>query len=252
MVFRPANNLLREPSLEAYLLGTVDFSSAVLLQERIALETAACGDGQITLLLCEHPPCISIGRKGSRGDILLDEQHRREDVPIHWVSRGGPALAHGPGQIAVYPMVSLRWHGWSVGEYLDRFRSGIQSALSELRLRTTTHPREDGLWGKSGKLVSFGISVRHDVTLHGAFINLAPSAQVFHRVLSDLSDSQDPRRMSAIAAERRDNPRATSLREALVRHLTNRFDCLRYHLYSTHPLLRRPNQVPRESSGKTP
>ncbi len=55
---------------------------------------------------------------------------RRLDV--RWVNRGGGCVLHAPGQLAIYPIVPLAWHRWTVGEYLRRFRQALTQTLDEL------------------------------------------------------------------------------------------------------------------------
>ena len=98
----------RSDSLEVYLLGRVDFASAVELQERWVYEISGRRDRQGALFLCEHPPVVTIGRKGSRSQLLTDEQDLRSRLmDVHWLNRGGGALVHSPGQLAAYPIVPL-------------------------------------------------------------------------------------------------------------------------------------------------
>ena len=99
-------------------------------------EAGGQDDGRITVLLCEHPALISVGRTGSRGHIrLTNEQLRMRQLEVRWVSRGGGCVLHGPGQIAVYPIVPLRWHGWTVGDYCGGSGRHSHAHLDELAVR---------------------------------------------------------------------------------------------------------------------
>ena len=59
---------------------------------------------------------------------------RNRQIEVRWVNRGGGCLMHSPGQLAIYPIVPLRWHGFSVGEFLHRFQTGIIEALDDLNV----------------------------------------------------------------------------------------------------------------------
>jgi len=162
-------------SLEAHLLGQVDFGRCLALQERLVRRIADRDDGQICLLLCEHPNIVTVGRGGSPAQVKSDSRLVRSgQLEVRWVKRGGRCLVHAPGQLAVYPITPLRWHGLSVGQYLDRLQAGILGALEQLSIQGRSRPNRHGIWGRTGQLVAFGITVRSWVAYHGAFINVAP------------------------------------------------------------------------------
>ena len=242
------------PSMEAHLLGRIELSRCLALQQRLIGRIAARVDGQICLLLCEHPAIITIGRGGSPSEVQLDcRLIRSGQLEVRWVKRGGGCLVHAPGQLAVYPIVPLRWHNLSVGQYVDRLQAGIghvhvpdghgnaQRRLADRRTeaghRSQAHPRpgRHGVWGRTGQLAAFGIAVRDWVTYHGAFINVAPSMGLFRLVEAD---TQPTARMSCLVAERQKPVKMTSVRAELVGRLADAFGCDRYHLHTGHPLLR--------------
>ena len=197
------------PSVETHLLGWIEHGQCVTLQERLVRRIGLRDDGQICLLFCEHPQIITVGRGGSPADIHYDSKLiSHEQIEVRWIKRGGGCLVHLPGQLAVYPIVPLRWHGMSVGRYLDRFQTGILAALDELGFPAQTRPptaqtsadseaassegdldvgsnlaHAHGIWGRNGRLVSFGIAVRDWVAYHGAFINVCPAMGLFNLIV---------------------------------------------------------------------
>ena len=229
------------PAVEAHLLGRIDFGQCLALQQHLVRRIGDRIDGQICLLLCEHPEIITVGRGGSPADIQLHSGVlRSRQLEVRWVKRGGGCLVHAPGQLALYPIVPLRWHGFSVGEYLDRLQAGVLRTLGELGIRGQTRPARHGIWGRTGQLAALGVAVRDSVTCHGAFINVCPGMGLFRLV------ETDPRgltRMSSLVAERQRPVKMTSVRAELVRQLTEAFGCDRYHLHTGHPLLRRVGSV---------
>jgi lipoyl(octanoyl) transferase len=217
------------PALQAFLLGQVDFDRVLALQQRLVAEAHGRGDGQITLLLCEHPTIITIGRGGSMGDVATESGPIRSgQIEVRWVNRGGGALMHSPGQLAIYPIVPIHWCRFSVGEFLARFQAGIVEALDDLSVPTTSLGQA-GVCGRTGQLAALGVAVRHWVTYFGGYLNVSPPMGLFRLV--------EPK-MSSLVAERRGPVRMTGVRAALVRRLAERFGCDRYHLYTGHPLLR--------------
>ena len=232
----PQETEQQSPAVETFLLGRIDYRRCLALQRRLIGRIGERRDGQIALLLCEHPRVITVGRGGSPGEIAADSQLlRSRQIEVRWVNRGGGCLVHCPGQLAVYPIVPLRWHGFSVGEYLERLQAGIVETLDELGIRGHTPPGRCGIWGRSGQLAAVGVAVRNWVTYYGAYLNVCPPMGLFRLVESDPLEHA---RMSCLLAERRGAARMSTVRAGLVRHLTEAFGCTRYHLYTGHPLLR--------------
>jgi lipoyl(octanoyl) transferase len=225
----------RSAALMCHLLGTLDFASSLALQQRLVYETAGRNDGAITLLVCEHPRGISVGRQGSRSDIHFDTDELRSlQLDVQWVNRGGGTLLHAPGQLAIYPIVPLAWHGWTVGEYLNRLETGLQSALAAAGFATQQHAGQRGLWGRSGQLATIGAAVRSGVTYHGAFVNVDPNMQIVRRVCTDREANQA---LSSLVAERPRGVRMASVRQHIVSALAEAFETPRHHLLTGHPLL---------------
>jgi lipoyl(octanoyl) transferase len=218
-----------------HLLGLVDFESCLALQHRLVYEASGSASGQITILFCEHPALVTVGRQGSRADVHWDAgELARRGLDLRWVNRGGGAILHAPGQLAVYPIVPLEFYGLSVGEYVQHLENALSSALTEegFQLSSTKAPR--GIAGRTGTLASLGVAVRNWVSYFGAYINVTPSMQLVRRV-----DVGGERRapMSCLAAERQQPVRMPSVRERVARHLAAEFGCNRYHVYTGHPLL---------------
>ena len=94
-------------TLSAYLLGTLEFDELLAFQRRLVYEIGG-EPSAAALLLCDHPPGITIGREGSRTHVRPnpEELHAR-GWPVRWVSRGGGVMLHMPGQVACYPIIPL-------------------------------------------------------------------------------------------------------------------------------------------------
>lgn len=225
------------PAMQTHLLGLVDYSSCLALQQRLVYETAERDDGQIVLLICEHPNLITIGRGGSVRSVAVDcGPVRHGQLITRWVNRGGGCLLHAPGQLALYPIVPLRWHGLSVGRYLDCLQSGIIAALTDVGIAARGQTGRHGVWGRTGQLASLGVAVRNWITYHGAFVNVSPPTGLLRIVEND---SPGGPRMSSLVAERGRAAKMHTVRAAIVHHLAEALGCDRYHLHTGHPLLKR-------------
>ncbi len=227
----------QSPAVETFLLGRIGFERCLKLQRRLVEQVGTRDDGQIVVLICEHPPIITVGRGGSPGDVALHSRTLRErQIEVRWVNRGGGCMVHCPGQLAVYPIVPLRWHEFSVGEYLQRFQAGLMETLDTLNIPGTAPPGRIGVWGRTGQLAAVGVAVRNWVTYYGAYLNVSPPMGLFRLVDTD-PDGQTA--MSCLLAERRGSARMTAVRATLVGHLAEAFGCERYHLHTGHPWLRK-------------
>lgn len=232
------------PLLEAHLLGQLDYDDCLSLQHRLVYELSGRADGRIQLLLCEHPRLISVGREGSWNDLPDDAAARAAlGLDVRWVSRGGGAVVHQPGQLAVYPIVPLFYYGWTVGEYLAKVRDGLASMLAELGVHAHSRPGSFDLWGRTGMLVAAGASVRSWTTFQGFFINSSATMDVARRARPAGGGE-----FSSITRERRRPVPPTRLREATIRALTVAFGVSRYHVSTGHPLLRAPTRSNHEAA----
>lgn len=158
-------------------------------------------------------------------------------------------MLHCPGQLAIYPLVPLRWHGFSVGEFVKKFQMGIVQSLDDLKVPVRTLPGKHGLWGRTGQLAFLGLAVRNWVTYYGAYLNVDPPLGLFR--LIDEKSPIDPlappflamrQSISSLMAERRGSIKMTMVRAALVGRLSEAFGCDRYHLFTGHPYLREVKQ----------
>lgn len=226
------------PTVEAHLLGLVDFSACLALQQRLVYEASGGSRGNITLLVCEHPLIITVGRQGSRSHIRLSEQELvSRQIDVQWVNRGGGCLVHAPGQLAVYPIVPLERWSLNVGEYLKRLQSGLAAALADMNCAAAARPDRFGLWSHRRQVVAVAAAVKNWVSYYGAYINVSPALYPFRWVESDPVEYTA---MTSLAADYHRAVRMSGVREAVVRRLSEAFECDRYHVYSGHPLLRSP------------
>jgi lipoyl(octanoyl) transferase len=225
------------PAADVHLLGQIDFDLALALQHRIVFEATGQSMPRTTLLMSEHPPIVTMGRRGSWSHVRLDRDGlalRQWEVRL--VNHGGGCMLHVPGQLAVSVLVPLEALGFSLGEYLKRLQSGLTAALHELGFVTHGRPGAFGLWGRTGQLAALAVAVRHGWTFHGAVVNVNPPLDLFRSIQTD---PEQGTAMSSLAAEHHRPVRVSGFREALARHLTAELGCPRFHWHSGHVLLRR-------------
>lgn len=229
----PSSGATPASPVHIHLLGVVDFEDCLALQRRLAYDALSRADGRIVVLICKHPPLITIGRSGSRADVRLTGKELRErQLEIRYLNRGGGAILHAPGQLAVYPIVPLDFHGLTIGQYMRRLQRAMSQLLIEFKVRPATVPGGFALAGPSGILVALGVHVRNGVTMHGAYLNVNPEMRDFGRI--QVAGGQT---MSSLLSHRALPTKMSKVKAALVTHLADAFSLERYHLHTGHPLL---------------
>jgi lipoyl(octanoyl) transferase len=234
----PVRTRALDGSLEVYLLGLVDFDAALFLQERLMMDVAGRDDGYGALLICEHPPLITVGREGSKAEIRCEpEELTAREIAVRWLNRGGGCLVHAPGQLAAYPLLPLACRGWGLAEYRERVELALLDVCRDARIRAWRKPFEAGVFCRGGKVANVGVAVRSWVSSHGLFVNINPRMDLMTLVRSGDSGA------SSLSAERGRPVAMPAVRESLIRRLAVRLQYERYHLYTGHPLLRRTRRV---------
>lgn len=165
------------PRIDVIDLGRADYGATLELQRRLVEERAA-GRGQDTLLLVEHPPVITLGRRRGAGDHVL----AAAETPVVTVERGGDVTWHGPGQLVGYPIFALGPGERDVHAVLRRLEGALIDVLGALGLPAERREGFTGVWCRGRKLVSVGVAIRHWVTFHGFALNVDPDLSEFARV----------------------------------------------------------------------
>ncbi len=167
----------REVFLASY--PTFSYPEALDLQRRV-LSAKIEGEFPDTLIVLEHPPVITLGRRGKRENILTsDETLRREGIEVVHVERGGDVTYHGPGQIVGYPIFALA----NYGKDLSRFVSSIEEVLirvcGDLGIEAGRKSINRGVWVGEKKIASIGLAIRRWISFHGFAFNWAPNMPHF-------------------------------------------------------------------------
>ncbi len=219
--------------LQAYMLGTVEFAAALALQRQLVYHIAGERD-RAALILCEHPPAITVGREGSRAHILYEpEELRALHWPIRWVNRGGGCLLHLPGQMAIYPILPLDRLGLGLQAYLDLLRQVIVDVLADFSVPATAGPDGAGIYVGTRPVAHLGVAVRDWVSWYGAVFNVYPDLEPLRRVRTAPGSAP----MTSLERERRGPLRAALVRERFLEHFTARFGFSRLSLFFHHPAL---------------
>jgi lipoate-protein ligase B len=170
-------------------LGRQPYGPVWDLQRRLAAELRA-GAGPDRLLLVEHEPVVTLGRRSVAAHVLLDRATLAErGYAVYEVERGGDVTYHGPGQLVAYPVLDLRRHRKDVRWYA--------ATLMDVAVRTAgafgvaawaADGAETGVWvdlpgGGRGKLASLGVRIAGWVTFHGLALNVATELERFEVIV---------------------------------------------------------------------
>jgi lipoyl(octanoyl) transferase len=223
--------------LEVYLLGLVDFEEVQQLQRRMVYDLGERGGA--SLLLCEHPPTISVGRSGSRVHIVADDAELRAlGIKAHWVNRGGGCVLHLPGQLAAYFALPLAPPALDLQRYLDGLHSAVLRVLEEFDLSGSRDPALPGIFLGNARVATVGVAVNRWIAYHGLTLNVGPFLEPFD-LIEEPGAGPFPLRQTSMEARRQRPAPMPKVREALIRHLEAVFGLERHHVYSDHPLIRR-------------
>jgi lipoyl(octanoyl) transferase len=230
---RPPSESMSGAVLQAYLLGTVEFEAALALQRQLVYHVTGDRD-RAALVLCEHPPAITVGRQGSRAHILYEpEELQSLRWHVRWVNRGGGCLLHLPGQLAIYPILPLDRLGLGLQAYLARLGQVIIDVLADFSVPATATADGAAVFVGERPVAHLGVAVRDWVAYYGAAFNVYPDLQPLRRVLT--APNAPP--MTSLERERRGPLRAALVRERFLEHFAARFGFERLSLFFHHPAL---------------
>ena len=164
-------------------LGVVDYREAWELQRRLRAARQA-GEVPDVLLLLEHPPVYTRGRRTGQGELPMGEAwYAAQGIDVVDVDRGGKVTYHGPGQLVGYPIVAVD----DVIAFVRTMEGAMIAALADegLRARSRSDEGRDftGVWVEDRKIGSIGVHVQKGVATHGFAINVQNDLQPFEWVV---------------------------------------------------------------------
>ena len=175
--------------------GLVPYEEAAVAQRWLA---SARQEGEVSdvLLLLEHPPVYTRGRRSTDDELPMQRQwYEMQGIEVCDTDRGGRVTYHGPGQLVAYPIVSLRPYGDDVHEYVRRLERVAIGALAEHGVAAGTIEGLTGVWtegeppgpqagtGAARKIGSIGLHVTRGVTTHGLAVNVNNDLQPFEWIV---------------------------------------------------------------------
>ena len=183
------------PEILVVRCGLVPYEEAMAAQGWLE-EARQEGEIEDVLLLLEHPPIYTRGRRSTPEELPMQaEWYEMQGIEVRDTDRGGRVTYHGPGQLVAYPIVSLAPYDDDVHEYVRRLERVAISALADRGVKAGTIEGLTGVWtsgkppgsggaeGEARKIGSIGVHVSRGVTTHGLAINVNNDLQPFEWVV---------------------------------------------------------------------
>jgi lipoyl(octanoyl) transferase len=157
-------------------LGRIEYREAVALQERLR-ERVQRGELPDLLLLLEHPPVYTLGRRSEAGELPV-----RGGIDVVETDRGGKLTYHGPGQLVGYPIM----HVPNVRAFVETMESALVAGLREAGVPAEVREGREytGVWVEDRKIASIGIHVSRRVSMHGFAVNVDNDLTPFEWVVA--------------------------------------------------------------------
>ncbi|HVF53424.1 MAG TPA: lipoyl(octanoyl) transferase LipB [Actinomycetota bacterium] len=221
-------SLSASPLVTASWLGRIDYPAAWAWQREIYLSRLEDERGD-TLMLLEHPPTYTLGRRGVADDLVYGAGERAaRGIDLFHVDRGGRATYHGPGQLVGYPILHLG-ERYDVLSYLRRLEEVLIRTAADLGIEAQRDPEHTGVWVGENKIGAIGVKITRGISMHGFAFNVTTDLSMFEGIVPC---GIQGRWVTSVAAQ---TGRMHSLKEVggiAARHLAEIFE---RNLVWTHP-----------------
>ncbi len=178
-------NVAKQKEIQVIDLGIIDYEEALQTQEKL-LKLRQENLIDDTLLILEHEPVITIGKRGNQGNILVPREFLAgKGVKICPIGRGGDVTYHGPGQIVGYPIMRFQNHVSGVRELVRSIEEIFIRLLDDyFNIKAGRDLEHPGVWVGNNKIAAIGLLIRSRVTMHGFAFNVNTDLTAFQWILS--------------------------------------------------------------------
>ena len=129
------------------------------------------------LWVVEHPPVFTQGQAGKAEHLL-----GTGDIPVVQTDRGGQVTYHGPGQLVIYLLISLREAGVGIRGLVSIMETAIIELLAAQGVEAAARTDAPGVYVAGRKIASLGLRVRRGCTYHGLALNVSNDLEPFQRI----------------------------------------------------------------------
>ncbi|KAH6595141.1 hypothetical protein BASA50_006128 [Batrachochytrium salamandrivorans] len=173
------SHLLRMRILHAAATASSSASNLALTN---GLNTPSTTSDVDVLLLMEHPPTFTAGRRIKGTDLTEGTRLRQLGADYFETLRGGQTTFHGPGQLIGYPIIDLRKFDLGVRCYVDRLEKTLMSTCERYHINART-TKDTGVWVDDRKIAALGIHVSHHISMHGFALNCNTDLSWFDHIV---------------------------------------------------------------------
>lgn len=164
-------------------LGCVPYADALAAQRRL-LQRRLANDIPDVLLLLEHEPVYTVGRRAEPGELPFgDEWYADRGIEIAQTDRGGKTTYHGPGQLVGYPIVDTAVVGRDVGRFVALIEAAVIDALNEVGIEAAVREGLPGVWVEQRKIGSLGLRITQGISHHGLSLNVDCDLEPFEWIV---------------------------------------------------------------------
>jgi len=201
--------------------GVIDFEEAWRRQRELA-DAILRSNEPDTLVFCEHPSVITLGRLTKQGSVLTEAALLRErGVHVVEIDRGGEATVHTPGQLVGYPIFNLQRTKPDLHWFLRTIEQAVIDAVQDFGIASDRVEGLTGVWVHgSRKICAIGIHCSRWVTTHGFALNVSNPLDLFNEIIPcGITDKG----VTSIAAECASPPNMAAVKDALRREFDRHF-----------------------------
>ena len=156
--------------LKVFVPGQVPYEDALSWQYDL-VDRRRKGLIEDTLILLEHPPVLTTGRRQQEHNILIDPSS--ENIPVIKTNRGGEVTYHGPGQLVGYLIVDLADFSRKVKQFVFNLEDVFVRYLDrDFGIRAERHDKHRGVWVGDDKITAIGLAIEREITMHGFAFNI--------------------------------------------------------------------------------
>ncbi|MFN4985680.1 MAG: lipoyl(octanoyl) transferase LipB [Ignavibacteria bacterium] len=201
--------------------GLIDFNDAWRRQRELS-DAILHQDHPDTLVFCQHPPVITLGRNTQQGSVLASTEFLGSmGVDVIEINRGGEATIHNPGQLVGYPIFNLQRTKPDLHWFLRTIEQCIIDALAELDLASGRVETLTGVWvEEQRKICAIGIHCSRWITSHGFALNVNNDLGLFSAIVPC---GITERGVTSIAAEKNQPTSLETVQDVVLRQFLAKF-----------------------------
>ena len=164
--------------------GLISFEDAWRRQQELSDAILRQGAPD-TLVLCEHPSVITLGRITKEGSVLTDrDQLHKRGINVVEINRGGEATVHNPGQLVGYPIFNLQRTKPDLHWFLRALEQSVIDALATFGVESAMVDGLTGVWVENErKICAIGIHCSRWITMHGFALNVQNDLSLFQEIV---------------------------------------------------------------------